>query len=747
MIRPIAWTRTTSVASAMSAGRIGSAAFVAAAVLAVASLPLPARADAVVRGCQQDVQAVPPGVDNVATALARGGVVRFECPRGTTIRMTRGHRITTPTRIEGGGVVLDGAGLVATLLDVDAAHNLVLVDIEIRRTRQLPQSGLSAGPRPSVIDSHGRIELERVTIVDGEDPIRTRGEVAVDGAVFEGNRGTAIRTSQATVRRSRFERNESAIRLLSGELVDNTFVRQSNAAVLVSSADAGLVSIRGNRFTDGSGLSAVRISTRGSHRVELRRNRFERNDGGLQGGAVHAYDPAVEAEARGQPPAIVAALRRLPAATIHSSHNRFEGNSGQSSGALTAQLPEQGILTSTGDLFLRNASRYGGGAIGFSGGLLQVGHALLADNTAVARGGAIWAVGPGRVVISNAVIVRNRGLDAAVVASDAVMRLQHVTIAANDAVGVAVTGAAADAARIEHSILSANRGGDCVGVPAAAFDGANLQSPQATCAAGTPVDPLLDAMFVPLPGSPAYGAGEAQRCRRQPVDGKDLLFRARGNQSCTLGAYESPPTQHVDRRRLGELGHAALEDHPAMPAEPFVPAADTADDGSLRSRLEAALTADAASPTLSMATRVEVGDTVDVFIVEHVRPAGWRLVRNPKRRPVTYVSVGDRAWQRIGVGDWRASAPVSAQNPLPFAIPSLTDRITGFGTVASDPMTIVGHTRWVNGATTTEGRIAIRLQPDGLLSQLRFEGRCGGQRCRIFQVIERPQQLRIDPPA
>jgi len=51
------------------------------------------------------------------------------------------------------------------------------------------------------------------------------------------------------------------------------------------------------------------------------------------------------------------------------------------------------------------------------------------------------------------------------------------------------------------------------------------------------------------------------------------------------------------------------------------------------------------------------------------------------------------------------------------------------------------------GAMRTEVRVAIVFASDGRIAQIRFEGLCVGERCRILQVIERPVGADIRPPA
>ena len=711
-------------------------------VLALAA-PLVAHADSVVTACQRDTQ-TGAGV-NLAAAIAAGGVIRFACPGSARILITRTHRVTVPTRVEGGGVILDGGGVRAVLFQVSGRTNLSLNNIVVRRMRLPPLGQVPPLRRASVVHSFGPVELDRVRIEESESPI-TGGKLTVESSFFERNSGTAIRADEAYIRRSFFRNNAAGIVVAAGELTDNALFQHTASAVYVRPVTAPLL-IRDNRFSNNQADSALVLSTRGRSRVDVRANRFADNDGGQWGGALRFYDPAEIARANKQSPVIIRALERIPPATIALAYNRFERNSGQLSGAITAELLNGSTVTSVGDQFLRNRSRYGGGAIALSRGRLQIAHALFADNRAVARGGAVWAVNAGQLALVNSLVVRNAAIDGAIVGNNSRVRLHHVTLAANTAAGLVLSGAAAATSRVEHSIFSGNQGGDCVGVPAAAFQSANLQSPGGACAGVTRSDAFLDALFVPLPGSPAYGAGEGTRCQAEPVGGRDFVFQPRSGPMCTLGAFEGPPIQKANLERLRERRGAVPDDAPIMPAGALVPPGGPPNDEALRPRLRAAVDADESSPAIFMATRVESHKAADIFLVEHVRPDKWRIVRNPAGRSFSYVSIGASAWMGAGTQQWRPAPPIAQGNPFPVPFPDFADRVTDLAEVPGDASVLVGNTHWVNGAMRTEGRVAIVFASDGRIAQIRFEGLCAGESCRILQVIERPVGADIRPPA
>lgn len=103
-----------------------------------------------------------------------------------------------------------------------------------------------------------------------------------------------------------------------------------------------------------------------------------------------------------------------------------------------------------------------------------------------------------------------------------------------------------------------------------------------------------------------------------------------------------------------------------------------------------------------------------------------------------------RACIRTAQG-WQA-APSAGAVPLPWSIPHLADHLVALSEVAGEPRTMVGRTAWVNGASRTEGRMAIGLGNDGLVETIRFEGTCSGQTCRILQEMRRDPALSIEPP-
>lgn len=706
-------------------------------------LPLGAWGQATVRACQEDTQQQ--AGTNLADALAAGGTIYFACPPGTTIRMTRSHVITVPTRIEGGNaVVLDGNNLQGTLLRVDGNTPLVLSRIGIRRMRVAQGGALPRVNPASVVHSIGRVELDAVTISESESPVSVLGDVVIRDSRFEDNTGSAVRGFTADVTRTRFQNNAVALSFDAGRVVDSEFLRNTAGALRMPLA-RGSVLLHRNRFEGNRGGPAVRLCKRGDsagRTVTIRANRFQDNVGTTSAGAIEIYDPVLEAQAQNLPPAIIAALQARPPVAFALAFNRFIDNRGEIAGALWADLAHGATLTLTADQFLQNQSNIGGGAISATGGLLQITHALFADNHAPGPGGALRTTESADLVMANTLVVRNHSTRSTITAGWAA--LTNVTIADNAAPALQLDGPRAAGSRVSNSLLQRNAGGDCQGVAAGVFQGANLQMPGGGCPGATEQDAFLDLRYVPLPGSPAYGAGDPAVCASAPVNARDLSFHPRQGAACTLGAYEGPPLRHARKGGLRELRGAEPGDPPVFPPGPLVPVPGAENDAALRAQLLAALSAQDRTVSMVLALRIEVGQAADVFIIEHVPPDRWRLVRNPQRRAVELVSVGKQAWIKTTQG-WQAAPSVGAV-PLPWSFPQLADHVVALSEVPGEPRTMVGRTAWVNGASRTEGRIAIRIGSDGPVEAIRFEGTCSGQPCRILQEMRRDPDLFIELP-
>ncbi len=519
-----------------------------------------ARADALVTGCASDTQ--PGAGTNLAQALAVGGIIRFACPAGTSIRVTGRYNLKSSTTLEGGDTVtLDGQGAAGTFLSSTVANNVILRRITIRGFANDPRRRLGELPG-SVLRAEGPAELDRATIEANDAPLLVRGQATITDSAFVANgRGYAVVTGDkpAYVTRTRFTGNQAALLVNAGLVVDCDFSGQAEGAVRVG-ATAGPLEIRHSSFSSTRGGSALVLSQRsgaaGSQTITVRANVFQNNDGGPGGGAIDFVDIAQEARGTAEAPAVISALAALPPANFKFSYNTFTGNRGGSGGAISAQLAHTGGLVSVGDVFNGNTAAGDGGAIAVSGGALQLSHSLLKANSAGARGAALAIAADGQATVANALVISNTG-PAGVISGTAVT-LANDTIADNAASGLSLAGAGT---RVANVILTRNHPADCTGGSPGIFSGANLQS-DATCPGVTTGEAELDAFYVPVAGSPVLLAGDRKVCRADPVDGFDLAFQERlGTGFCALGAFEHPPlhkftTSKTDRREA----HATAQD-------------------------------------------------------------------------------------------------------------------------------------------------------------------------------------------
>lgn len=530
-------------------------------MLALPLLTTGARADAVVSACASDTQ---PGA-NLAKALAAGGVIRFACPPGATIRMTGQYVLTGSTLVDGGdAVTLDGRGIFGPLLS--ARSNLILRRLTLRGFAQRPIRPASPGfltigrLTGSVLSASGDAELDHVTIEGSESPVDIRGNAAVRASAFVGNRGgfALVVGGVAFIERTRFTGNRSALLMGGGQVRSSDFTGQTAGAVRVSAPNSP-VEIRHSSFAATRGGPALAISQRsgraGPQTVTLRANAFRDNDGGAGGGAIDLFDQVRQARDRGQSASVIAALAALPPTSFVLAYNRFEANRGGHGGAIAANLASTGGLVSTGDLFIGNSAGAEGGAVSVTGGALRLSHALFTGNQAGGRGAAVAVAADARATIGNALVVRNAG-PAGVIAGGAVM-LVNVTIADNAAAGVLLED---PSARLANAILARNRPVDCGAVPAGSFQGGNLAS-DASCPGVVVGDAFLDSFYVPAAGSPALIAGDPALCRAAPVGGFDLPFQGRLDpQACALGAFERTPVRKLARRTDRQQPHATAAD-------------------------------------------------------------------------------------------------------------------------------------------------------------------------------------------
>jgi hypothetical protein len=526
-----------------------------------------ARADAVVTACAADTQA---GAGmNLAQALAIGGVIRFACPPGSTIRVTGQYTLIGSTLIDGGdAVALDGRGAFGPLLR--ASENVILRRLTVRGfARRPPSPSLPSGVGSigrltgSVLAVSGDAELDHVTIETSESPVDVRGTATVRDSAFVGNRGgwAVVVGGTAHIERSRFIGNGRALFIEAGWVRSCDFTAQTRGAVRVAAA-SGPVEIRHSTFAGTRGRPALVLSQRagrnGPQTITVRANVFRDNDGGLAAGAISLVDIVQEARDRGQLVEVVNALAALPPASFVLGYNRFIANRGgrmrPGGGAITADLAHTGGMVSTGDLFVGNSST-SGGAVSVAGGALRMSHTLFKANRASIRGAALAVAPDATATLANALVVGNAG-PAGTIEGSAVT-LANVTVADNDAVGLLLE---SSSARADNVLLSRNRPTDCARVPAGIFRGGALQS-DGSCPGVATGEAFLDAFYVPAAGSPALRAGDPAVCRGAQVGGFDLLFQGRLDPSaCALGAFERAPVRKFSFPTDRHVVHADAQD-------------------------------------------------------------------------------------------------------------------------------------------------------------------------------------------
>ena len=130
-----------------------------------------------VTACASDTQA---GAGlNLAQALAFGGVIRFNCPAGSTIRVNGRYVLSVATLIDGGdAVTLDGHGAFGPMLRASA--NVILRRLTVRGFAQRPTTpangpGKALGRLTGSVLSASDAELDHTTIATSDFPVEVKG--------------------------------------------------------------------------------------------------------------------------------------------------------------------------------------------------------------------------------------------------------------------------------------------------------------------------------------------------------------------------------------------------------------------------------------------------------------------------------------------------------------------------------------------------------------------------------------------
>ena len=265
--------------------------------------PAIAHADSTVTACSVDVQTG--AGTNLAQALQAGGNIYFNCPRASTIAMTRSYTINAETWLwAGDAITLSGSGFLLTLNPSSTRSFNFLIN----GNAHFDHMALShfALPRISIYHSinaaalrvspAGSLSLDHVTITYSDTPVGSLGALAITSSVFRNNYGIAVVSlgTGLSIRNSSFSANASAVFMAGGIIAGSAFTSNTQGAIDVDYPRMD-VQIRDCSFQGNSGTSAILMSQLGAAvsgaAVTLRRDTFDGNDGGMSAGAVSIQDP------------------------------------------------------------------------------------------------------------------------------------------------------------------------------------------------------------------------------------------------------------------------------------------------------------------------------------------------------------------------------------------------------------------------------------------------------------------------
>jgi hypothetical protein len=543
--------------------------FVLAAALVA---PTPALADAVVTQC---VDAGPGGLQ---AALQAGGNISFTCAPAR-IAVTQTHDIARNIVLNGSdGITLDAGGRTLTMFRLAAnGVTLTLSHLTVQGGKA-PQPPVPApgtlplvdfGAAGSVVatSTHtgATITLQSVQVQDNDNPVliyaadtTSPNRLVVRNTQFQNNTGTAVALAgagaTADIDQSSFVGNAVGLGIAGSATVAGTPFSQNHGAA-ISVLVGGTLDLRYSDFSGNTGADGAALTINGKAKaVTVRSANFTGNVASGQGGAISIYP--------------YRNLTHLPippppgAVSATMTYVTFTGSRAQRGGALDADLSDGGHLQLAAALFQGNAAAGDGGGLYVTGGSTQISGAIFKTNTTGARGAAAILLAPAtsQGVVANVLAVGNTAPAGGGAIGGANLELENVTIADNAGGGLGSqnsTGIPSGQFILHNTILTGNSPANCLGVPAGlAAGGANLQFPKETsCGAIPAADPLLDPIYAPLPGSPAYGTGELAICLKSLVNGRDVLFQKRGlNGLCSIGAMEFAPEHWMALRAMRGSG-------------------------------------------------------------------------------------------------------------------------------------------------------------------------------------------------
>jgi hypothetical protein len=496
--------------------------------------------------------------------------VTFACPPGSVIALHKdNYRIVRSLIIDGGNNVALDAGarivhagsVLSPTFIVPLGVFFTLKDITVTNGPSIDPSGTKS----SIIASDGVLNLQGATISNSASPITT-SNAFINRAKILNNTGDAITVFRgAWVENSVFTSNQVGLRVgetisldasqfyangvglsfAAGSVRGSLFQANKSVGMVVGPLHVDLVapplanvSVENSRFDANLGVGVSVGNSPGPVKIRFTKSAFTRNEGGGLTVIGHPQEPPLD---------------------LFIFQTKFVGNfsrvpSGAAllGGAVSLLLNKAMRVEIKGSAFIENSTSEVGGAIFASGqGSLHIMHSVFTKNTA-AKGGAALFVrnvsGPADLAMTNSVVGDNALPDDRAILGGAILEvdwiaLNNVTIAKNR--GRALQFALRPPRQvIANTIITGNTGGNCGGELEGAFGAGNIQFGFADCPGVAHLDPALDTLYVPGPGSPARGYGNTEVCRAAPVNGVDLVYQGRGEQGhCSSGAFERAPIQ------------------------------------------------------------------------------------------------------------------------------------------------------------------------------------------------------------
>ena len=553
-------------------------------------------APTVVTACGRDDAA---GGVNLVQALAAGGEIVIRCAPGQGIRITATRLIEAGTSIDGEGKAVLTGTLKGPLFTLGIG-SVTLRNLRVAASRDA--STIAFANAGTIIEArNGAIRLENVHSEDARNAysaisVTARGSKFINMGDAAPDSPPRITIDAERIELANVEFNGGIDHPVGGgsvplpgrkpfarslTITDSFFANVRNPLLITDSR----VRIRNTRFLANGALAEAGSDYWGCcggaltlihSSVDIQGGSFESNRSSGFGGAIVALGSGL----------------RLNDVTFRDNQARAGGailSWGRrpllhSWGALASSVPG---LSLTRTRFIANSASLLGGAILFAG---QVdGHAVLLARNRAPQGGAIagWRAfglapphdqvlggleaatdqAPDILSLARPIFVDNQaGNGAAVLGGSADVRLGNALLVRNGMEDGSASGAIligdrislanstlvqnwnpalalqpAATVRLANSILSNNRGGNCMLSGAPVLVGANLQYPGQSCGtAVTSNDPGLGADYVPGPLSPARGSGDIGTCAADPVvRGVDLYGEARlKGGRCDLGAIE-----------------------------------------------------------------------------------------------------------------------------------------------------------------------------------------------------------------